>query len=156
MSGDELKALAQDLIRASAKRFPSVGDEPLQSAVLRAGQPAVYKQPISSAAPIVLPVGGKWYQGVEFTLPFPFAEIGDNVVFTSCLVRQNQSPIPIDGNWFFGCEFIDAVFRYAGGTIGWGANNTLVGCELRIADSVELESAIALSEQFSVVTRELA
>jgi hypothetical protein len=153
MSAEELTALAHDLIRATAERHESVGSEPLQTAVMRPGHPVVYEQPIQTAGDIVLPADGAWYMGVDFTPDFPFENVSmPGTVFTACRVQRNRSPIPIDGNWFFGSEFIDALFRYSGGRIGIGSNNVLTNCELRLSAPVSTASVARLHDLFERVT----
>lgn len=133
MSQHELTSLAQDLIRATAARYRCVGADPLQTAVLRFGQPVAYDQPIASAGTIVLPAAGTWHMGVVFTPEYPFATQQRGAVFTDCEVSDNQSAIPLGGNLFFGSRFVNAVFRYDGGRITFGPNNDLINCELRLS-----------------------
>lgn len=151
---DELIALAHDLIRATAARNRGVGSDPLQTAVLRSGQPVVYDQPISSAGTIVLPVDGTWHLGGVFTPDYPFATQKRGAVFTDCEVSGNQSPIPLGDNIFFGSRFVNAVFRYDVGRITFGPNNSLTDCELRLAFGCPIDPCLPIKPLFSRVVQE--
>jgi hypothetical protein len=156
MPEDELVALAHDLVRATAARNRGVGSEPLQTAVIRFGQTVVYDQPITSAGTIVLPGDGTWHMGGVFTpdSDYPFAKQNRGAVFTDCEVSGNQSPIPLGDNMFFGSRFVNAVFRYDGGRITFGPNNSLTDCELRLAAGCPDAPCLPIRHLFSRVVQE--
>lgn len=153
MTEPEMIALAHDLIRATAERYPTVGCDPLQTAILRPGRAVNYDQPIVTAGAISLPLDGTWHLGVVFTPDYPFSSQARGAVFTFCEVVGNRSPIPLGGNFFYGSEFRDALFSYDAGELWFGDNNRLTGCELVLASGVDESRLQCIMPLFARVTR---
>jgi len=135
----EIIALAKDLIRATASQTPLVGSDPIQLAIIKSGKNVIYEAPNFPGPDNYLHVADEaWtYQlGVEFTSSYPFGDANKDrapvsakhkyhTLYTFCKIKENQNPIPLDDNYFYGCEFDKAKFKYSGGPVSFGENNTI-------------------------------
>jgi len=95
--------------------------------------------------------------GVVFTPEYPFAQPSTPVVpasYTNCEIRNNNSPVPVGDNNFYGCVFENTVFSYSGGRVSFGTNNTLRRCRLVIASGVDENALDPIISMFETVDRE--
>jgi hypothetical protein len=156
VSEQEAVDLANALIRATAEREPSVGREPLQLAIVRPNEDIRIEQPEFPQKELRIPRNSAHFNGVVFTPDYPHANHSKPAgmsVYTNCVVSKNQSPIPLGGNYFYGCEFENAVLSCAGGEISFGTNNKVRACKLVIAAGANENELEPIVHEFDTVER---
>jgi hypothetical protein len=151
MPDDEIVELAHDLIYATAEWTPCVGATPIQTATIKPGEQATIDQPPFPRSGMFLPSDGTWHHGVKFTSDYPFDERRTGVVYTSCLINENRRPIPLGDNYFYGNEFIGAIFQYSGGGIFFGENNRAQHCTLLVTNGVDSSKLETITWAFTEV-----
>lgn len=135
----EMKQLAEALVRHTEQRYPSVGG-PRQIAILEYGQVASIEQPDFPVRPS--PVR-------EFNLV-----VGNHLEGPRSIVFENASGLfvrnhfrrdvrTLDGHYFFGNEFIDSQLRYDGGFTRFDSSNHVVGSVLLIGPRADPNSDLA-------------
>jgi hypothetical protein len=144
ISESEMRSLAEEIILATADLTDSVGRHPLQIATIRPGQPVEYRGPEFPQSSFSLPQHQSWHQARNFPENAKFADAKGGV-FTFCEVVNNQRPVPLGDNYFYGNTFTNAKFVYKDGEIFFGENNKLSDCTLIILDGV---SEVALPVDF--------
>ena len=154
LSEADLRALAVDLVRATAERYPGVGKEPIQFATIHPDGRVEYDQPIASLPTLGLTLEGTWHSGVVFTKEYPFATARRGVVFTTCSIVANESSIPLGDNYFYGCDFANAHFHYDGGMVHFGDNNSLVDCDLTLVSGTDEGAVRGIIGKFARVSNQ--
>jgi hypothetical protein len=148
----EAVALCKALIALTAEQDARVGREPVQIAIMRPKQDASAELPMLSRPPNRLRFGTT-RGGVIPTPDFPFDSEKDTTYAWS-EVKNNQVPIPLDTNYFYGNKFDHATFVFRGGVVHFGTNNSIKDSTLVIEKGAD-ESALAPSivRQFQRVLR---
>jgi hypothetical protein len=152
ISESEAVSLSKDLIEATADLESTVGRRPIQLAVLRPNGELTVDQPTFPAPGIFLPANGTWMMGKVFTTDDPFDQWKRDVVYTSCEISNNRTPIPLGDNLFFGNVFDHATFIYSGGRIMFG-NNVVRQGKLLIKKGVDESPLAEILSLFATVER---
>jgi 20S proteasome alpha/beta subunit len=152
MSEAEAVALCKALIALTADQDTRVGREPVQIAIMRPKQEASADLPMFARPPNPLRFGTT-RGGIIFTPDFPFGSEKDTTYAWS-EIKNNQAPIPLDTNYFYGNKFDHATFVFRGGVVHFGTNNSVKDSTLVIEKGAD-ESALAPSivRQFQRVER---
>lgn len=155
ISENEMIALAEDLIRATSRLSPVVGESPIQLATVRPGEKVQLVQPTFPLPAVVLSSRGEWRLGETFDASFPFDsdDMHGGVVFTFCEIKDNTTPISLGENIFYGNDFVRATFIYKGGRVTFGPNNKVQDGKLIIEAGVDEGPLSGIRGYFSKIER---
>jgi len=153
ISEAEMIALAEDLI-ATSRLSPLVGDKPIQLATARPGERVELIQPTFPVPQLVLSSRAEWRMGLALDPSFPFGnDAQGGVVFTFCEIKNNEFPIPLGDNVFYGNVFVRATLIYRGGRVSFGPNNKVQDSNLIIQDGVDESPLSDVRGYFSKIER---
>ena len=143
ITGDEALALCKELIALTSTQSLLVGPGPVQTAMITPKHEAIVKQPEFPQSTNLL-MFGTTRAGQMFTNDFPF-DGERNTTYAWCEIKNNNVPIPLDTNYFYGNKFDHATFIYSGGPVHFGTNNNVADSTIIIekgADKSALGSQV--------------